>query len=290
MSLYYYKLHAGDFDSDERVRLMTRAQKGMYVMLLNHAWRNDGLPENPEMIRKCIADDPEEWKKDWPVVEPCFPISEGGRRRNPRQERERTKARKTSQKNSISGKKGALARWRTPYESTRQTPSDLDMANAIRKSEKDEWRTGSGSISNCSVLESSSIEDQNTSTGVIETRNGFDDSWMNLLAEMEAIYKQAGVPISPQQRQLALQLLISLLEEEKTRVRERLPNFCKWALATGRWPSPAKTKSLVNVLRDGDWDVELTPRTVPVMTEETAKQRLLREQEERIMRRHNLES
>jgi hypothetical protein len=148
-------------------------------------------------------------------------------------------------------------------------------------------RSYSLSSSNTEIPSIENEKEKEKEKGNLNSTNGIELNWVFLLEELEGIYKQAGVPIPPQQRNLALQLILSLDDPAKTRVSERLPNFCKWALATGRWPSPAKTKSLVNVLRDGDWDVELIPRTVPVMAEESAKQRALREAEERILRRHH---
>lgn len=80
-----------------------------------------------------------------------------------------------------------------------------------------------------------------------------------ILAELDEIYKAAGAPIPEKHRQMAAQLLISIEPEKRSRVAA----YCKWALWSGKWPNPGKTKALVNVLRDGDWDVELTPRTLP---------------------------
>jgi hypothetical protein len=110
-------------------------------------------------------------------------------------------------------------------------------------------------------------------------------SWLeSLMARMADIYRQAGLPIAPKHDQLIRQLIVGLDEPTRARVPERLPNYCMWALATGRWKSPATTKSLLNVLREGEWDVPLTPRTLP-NGEAQRKPNLLEETEKRFIDR-----
>jgi uncharacterized protein YdaU (DUF1376 family) len=72
--------------------MMTWAQIGLYVLCLNHSWNNNGLPADPSQICTLIRGRRSEFLQCWPGVEPCFPIADDGRRRNPRQEKERAKA------------------------------------------------------------------------------------------------------------------------------------------------------------------------------------------------------
>jgi hypothetical protein len=58
-----------------------------------------------------------------------------------------------------------------------------------------------------------------------------------------------------------------------------------WALAVGRWPSAAKTKALVNVLRDGDWDVELAVRSLPPASADSPRAAVVAAAEHRFMER-----
>lgn len=103
-----------------------------------------------------------------------------------------------------------------------------------------------------------------------------------LFRELRAIYHRAGCPIAPKHEQLARQLVLSLEAEARGRVARRLPDYCKWALVTGRWKNAATTKSLLNVLRDGDWDVELSERDLPsAPRQETMVERKTREYLER---------
>lgn len=98
------------------------------------------------------------------------------------------------------------------------------------------------------------------------------------LSELEQIYKAGGLPIPEKHRQIVFQHMLSMSPEKL----ERLTRFVKWAFTTGRWPSPDKTKSLLNVIRDGDFDVELTTRTLPQAPEAT-KDRVL-SRKERVLR------
>src|SRR4051812_15631649 len=91
VSLPYYTMYPSDFDADETVRVMSFAEKGLYLVLLNHAWVNDGLPEDPARVARVAGAGAEEFALLWPGVQACFPIADG-RRRNARQERERSKA------------------------------------------------------------------------------------------------------------------------------------------------------------------------------------------------------
>lgn len=78
-------------------------ERGHYMTLLIAQWEQDGLPNDLKRlelispgIRAC-----------WPVLECKFPLSRGGRRRNPRLEHERHKAHERSER----ARQSASARW-----------------------------------------------------------------------------------------------------------------------------------------------------------------------------------
>lgn len=110
-SLPYYTMYPKDFDTDEHVRSMEDCELGMYLRMLNHAWVNDGLPVDAQALRKLFRYTQEDFEKRWMAVEKCFPETGDGRRRNPRQESERSKVIQSKEINSARGKKGAAARW-----------------------------------------------------------------------------------------------------------------------------------------------------------------------------------
>lgn len=71
-----------------------------------------------------------------------------------------------------------------------------------------------------------------------------------------SLYAQGGRPAPLGHQQFAVQLLMNV---EKP---ERLLRYVEWAFASRLWREPAKTKGLLQLLKDGDWDVDLTPRTI----------------------------
>lgn len=83
--------------------------------------------------------------------------------------------------------------------------------------------------------------------------------------ELKSIYRQAGKPIPEKHENIAVQMLLGIPQDRLPRV----PNYVKWALVSGTWSDAAHTKSLLNLLRDGDWDVEITQRTLPVAVQHT---------------------
>jgi uncharacterized protein YdaU (DUF1376 family) len=239
-TLPYYPMYPRDFDTDGMVRAMEDSELGLYIRCLNYSWVNDGLPADPEEIRRAFRDTPEAFAQKWPRVEPCFPPGEDGRRRNPRLEKERAQAIEKSSKASANAKRSHSGR-----------TADGQQAQQAQQSERSARASESVSVSD-SPSESESVEGESA-------ERGLQPSVAPILAELEEIYKAAGAPIPEKHLQTAAQLLISI-EPEK---RMRVPAYCKWALWSDKWPNPGKTKALVNVLRDGDWDVELTPRTLP---------------------------
>lgn len=69
-----YQLYVRDFDTDEATRLMTDAETGLFVRCLNHSWINNGLPSDPEEIRRMLPGvrTRRMFYRDWPNVRRCF--------------------------------------------------------------------------------------------------------------------------------------------------------------------------------------------------------------------------
>jgi uncharacterized protein YdaU (DUF1376 family) len=259
VNLPYYPMFAKDFDASEKVRFMNWAERGLYITLLNHSWLNDGLPIDPEHIRRICGADRDEFAQMWTQVERCFPVANDGRRRNPRQEEERVKASAQHAKRSENGRKGNAKRW---------GERSLGDSSAIARA------SGSGSGSGGGREKEGAGEKTEMAAEPSFTRTThslcaptFTRTTHSLCAEvnpilddLEEIYRKAGAPIPEKHKEVAGELLLAIPPERRARV----PNYCKWALVSGKWPNPAKTKALVNVLRDGDWDVEIVPRILPM--------------------------
>jgi hypothetical protein len=109
-NLPYYPMYPKDFDSDKNVRLMDDCDLGLFIRCLNHSWTNDGLPTDPEEIRRSFRDNREDFLNKWKRVEPCFPIASDGMRRNPRQEKERIGAIAKHKAASDAGKRSVESR------------------------------------------------------------------------------------------------------------------------------------------------------------------------------------
>jgi hypothetical protein len=67
-----FQLYAKDWLTDDRVRLMTYEQKGYYIDCLLTAWVNDGLPVDPDEVRRLVGGTKAEFRRIWPVVSTHF--------------------------------------------------------------------------------------------------------------------------------------------------------------------------------------------------------------------------
>jgi hypothetical protein len=81
--------------------------RGVCRELLDCQWEMGGLPADPEELRRLIGASKSEWK-NWPLVEPKFPICPDGLRRNPTLEKHRRHAAERSEKAAAS----AHEKWR----------------------------------------------------------------------------------------------------------------------------------------------------------------------------------
>lgn len=88
-----------------------------------------------------------------------------------------------------------------------------------------------------------------------------------IFSELEPIYHAAGVPIATKHKQLCIQLLTSIEPPEK---RHCVIDYVVHCLRCGRWRDPSTTKGLLNLLRDGDWDVPIVARAIPQQRRPTA--------------------
>jgi uncharacterized protein YdaU (DUF1376 family) len=84
-----------DFASSTRGWPVTA--RGIYRELLDVQWDMGSLPENPRELQMIAGATSLEWKRAWPLLEPKFPVGEGGRRRNARLESHRLKALNTTE-------------------------------------------------------------------------------------------------------------------------------------------------------------------------------------------------
>jgi hypothetical protein len=72
--------------------------------------------------------------------------------------------------------------------------------------------------------------------------------------ETEAVYVSFGVPTPPKHKKLVIQNMQSYPDPSHL---PRLPKYVRWCFESGKWSSASKSKGFANLMRDGDWDVEI---------------------------------
>ncbi len=117
----WFPLFVSDWLTETRD--LTHEMRGVHADLLCLAWKQDGLPTDPEAIRKLAQCSPKTWAKVWPDLSAKW-MERDGRLVNARQEAERVVTGDISQKRREAGRKGAAAKWQTHGKR-----SDCQMAN-----------------------------------------------------------------------------------------------------------------------------------------------------------------
>ncbi len=262
--LPYFCWYPADFDGDENVRLMNIEEIGLYAVCLNHCWINGSLPADPLEISRAMKVPKAQFLRAWPRVLPCFQQNIHGRWTNPRQERERSVAAEAQDRKRKGGEMTAAKRWGSDKPSDK--PSD--SLATIRAYD-------SGSVyDSVASSEKEKVAIQNFERALQES-----SGLAEICEELKELYIQAGVPLAPKHEQTALQYLLQI---EPSKVSQ-VPRYVRHMLKSGRWGSARTTKGLLNLLRDGDWDVPIVERTIPAprdTSHETAQQRKLRAIEE----------
>lgn len=80
--------------------MLTPCELGLYIIALNHAWVNEGLPAGDDDVGRALK--VPNFAKLWPRVRECFSLIDG-RLRNKRQEQEREDAIRISESRSKAG-------------------------------------------------------------------------------------------------------------------------------------------------------------------------------------------
>lgn len=117
-----FQWYPKECDTDENIRMMNDAEFGFFMRCLNHAWLNDGLPDNLDDISRALNRSLALVTKYWVRVGKCFHI-ENGRNRNSKQELQRKDALAFSEIKS----KAANARWEQSRSNARAYADALRM-------------------------------------------------------------------------------------------------------------------------------------------------------------------
>lgn len=293
--LYYYSWHPKDAQTDESYLALTFEERGFFHACLDASWLNDGLPVDPIRRARVVGATQDEHDRLWTSIERMFE-RRSERLFNARLERERITAERLREQRSAAGRKSGESRRKDSGLSHEQPLNERSNTVRTRAYDSDSLsnsvdrititdipleankQTFSAFASETSYNETK-LEGGPVYPPVATERNGAHkaeqesasvEEAAGIMDELQRIYRSGGVPIPTKHVQICAQLLLSIDPPER---RSRVPQYCKWAFVTGRWPNPAKTKSLLNVLRDGDWDVDIVPRTLPnAPTEKTGIQ------------------
>ena len=156
MSLPYYPHYPKDFLTDAKASRMSLAELGLYLLCLDYSWINDGLPADEEEVQKTVRISRRNFQSAFSAVEPCFPIGADGRRRNPRQERERDAASKLLSQRRDGGIRSGESRREKSVEKSEQSSKSLRavFAESSKSLGTRAYVSGSSSV----VVETSSAE------------------------------------------------------------------------------------------------------------------------------------
>lgn len=144
MKLPYYTMYPSDFDGDENVRAMDMEELGLYLLCLNHAWINGGIPDDIDELARVLKHPSGKIRKLWIRVQKCWqPNETPGRLVNARQEKERTKA--TDKRKKCSDAVGtrygrssdSVRPYDTPSTDVVPTKEDKSTNERIRASDSD---------------------------------------------------------------------------------------------------------------------------------------------------------
>ena len=130
----FFFFYPADWLTDERVRLMTFEERGLYLELLCYQWREGSLPSESESLAGILGLSSDHLERIWqPRVSACFVSNGHGRLINRRMAKVRKQAQKKHQERSASGRKGARSRWHDVSE-VEEPQEDKPSGSAIAQS------------------------------------------------------------------------------------------------------------------------------------------------------------
>lgn len=104
-----YQYYAADFD--EATAAWTNEEVGIYQRLLNYAWINEGLPDDPRRLAMIVRCGFKKFQKRWTNIEKKWTKKGNGFLVNNKMEEVRAKQRKYRAEQARKGKIGADIRW-----------------------------------------------------------------------------------------------------------------------------------------------------------------------------------
>jgi len=139
-----FQFYASDTMADKRYRMMTLAERGLYLSLLSECWVNRSMPAEPSAIARWLGCAVDEIKPALTERVLSFFIEAKGELTSPDLERYRTTLEERREKQSKGGRKGAKGKWDKPSggdNSPNSYPNGVSMAPRVEKSRKEKTRS-----------------------------------------------------------------------------------------------------------------------------------------------------
>lgn len=139
-----FMFYASDTIADKRYRMMTLAERGLYISLLNECWVNRSMPVEPNAVAKWLGFSVEEIKPALTGRVLSFFIEADGELTSSELEKYRTVLEERREKQSKGGKKGAKSKWDKPSGldgSPNGLPNGVSMASRVEMSRVEKTRS-----------------------------------------------------------------------------------------------------------------------------------------------------
>lgn len=228
-ALPYYRWYPTDAESDSKYAAMTLAELGLYHRCLNHAWVNNGLPQDPYELGRELRLSVADIKKLWPRVSQCFELGEVGRLVNKRQEAERSYALTKSEKAAVAV--------RSRYERNTDVGTDVERTNNERTTNDlpRAYESEYVSDSSVSLVTRKASKDEESDKWFADV---FWPAWP--VKENKESSKKAARNVKPEDRNDAICGVMR--QAERIKAQERPIHASTW-LNQRRWEDEAHTPS-----------------------------------------------
>jgi uncharacterized protein YdaU (DUF1376 family) len=130
-----FQFYPKDWLTDEKVKLMSLSQRGLYITLLCHAWLHGSLPGTETELSRIVSVRKDAFRRLWKgTLQSCFISSAVGRLQNPRLDREREKQALFSGLRAEAGRRGGQAtqaKLKQPAQANRQAKSSFSSSTSV---------------------------------------------------------------------------------------------------------------------------------------------------------------
>lgn len=141
-----FMFYASDAIADKRYRMMSLAERGLYLSMLCECWVNRIVPADPDAIAKWLGYPRDEIKSALTERVRFFFTQADGELTSPELERYRRELEARREKQSTGGRKGAKTKWdkaSKPDSLPNDLPNGVSMGPRVEKSRVEKTRSES---------------------------------------------------------------------------------------------------------------------------------------------------